>query len=169
MKRYRLTESRLRGMIREAVKWTLNEVGDTYNGHMNIGALAGRKWAQNTYDPHDNFRGTKNDEKNARDYALRQNAKYSDYAIKHFNNQGDVDGGYDEAFHDEHFAESSRLLRYDLQRAINTIDYYLKNGNFNWRHKGEFQESIRELLERIARYANTFFRTSTADHGISVY
>lgn len=167
--KYRLTESRLRGMIREAVRGALNEVGDTYNGHTKIGALAGRRWAQNTYDPHYNFLGTENDEKNARDYALRQDAKYSDYAIKHFNNQGDVDGGYDEAYNDEHFAEASRLLRDDLQGAINTIDYYLKNGNFNWQRKGDFQESIRELLERIARYANTFFRTSTADYGISVH
>ena len=47
MARYRLTESRLRGMIREAVQSALNEVGDTPEGQRRLGALHARKVLRN--------------------------------------------------------------------------------------------------------------------------
>ena len=42
MARYRLTESKLREMIREAVQETINEIGDTLKGQERLGALQAR-------------------------------------------------------------------------------------------------------------------------------
>lgn len=46
----RLTESEIKGMIREAINEALNEVGDTDAGKYLLGRVAGRQWKQGRYN-----------------------------------------------------------------------------------------------------------------------
>ena len=46
----KLTESKLRGMIQEAVKCALNEIGDTKRGQYHLGRAAMRRFNMKDYD-----------------------------------------------------------------------------------------------------------------------
>lgn len=160
-KTIRLTESDLHRIIEQ----TINEICDTPMGQQRLGALSGRHYARSTYDAPTNgyYRQTVD---NARD-AARKDAEYA--KGQYSGDTSDFDYGFDY----EHLREATINLRGDLQMAIDYLDGMLNmDGAFDkvntYETKASIQENIRDLLKRIAGYANEFFLQSSADRGIKV-
>jgi hypothetical protein len=161
-RRIRLTESDLHRIIEQAI----NEIGDTPEGQQKLGALAGRRYARETYDAPTNgyYRQTID--------RARSGAKDLDnYAGKQFSGGTEY---FDYGFESERLRNATLELRGDLKMAIDYIDRMLNSEDAfetvnSYDTSAEIQENIRELLQRIAGYANDFFLQSSADRGIQVH
>ena len=115
----KLTEEDLRSIIRESVKNTLNEIGDTAKGQYMLGRLQGRQMNQGKMD----------DARNTRDYASKQMTnKFGNRTSKNFQDFDAHQSANDYGYRDERNPQLSQ----DIMKQNNNKSNYEANVRNNY-------------------------------------